>query len=566
MRMSSLFAPTLREAPGDAEAASHRLLVRAGFIRPLASGIYGFLPLGLRTLSRVASVVRAEMDRAGALEIQLPALLPAEPWQATGRWDAYGDLMFRLRDRSGRQLCLGPTHEEALTPLVGAARVSHRDLPLNLYQIQWKYRDEPRPRSGLVRAREFLMKDAYSFDRDVDGLRASYEQMIGAYARTFDRCAVETRMVEADPGLIGGDVNHEFMAPAAVGEDRFVACSSCSYAANLEAARASVPEASEAPLEPLTEIHTPGRPGIKAVVELLGIRPQDMLKAMVYEVGGRVHVILVPGDREVNEPKLRRALAGADVRRVEEHDFDRVGMVKGYVGPQGLRDATVVADVRVRAGRNWVTGANRLDHHVTGANLNTDFAVDVWAEIATVEGGDECPTCRGSLVLNRAIELGHCFQLGTRYSEPLGATFTDEDSSSRPLVMGCYGIGVSRIVAAVAEQRHDDAGLRWPRVVAPSDAVVLPLNMDSPAVVSESEALYSELTSRDVGVVHDDRQASAGVKFADADLIGWPVQVIVGRRGVEEGVIEVKERATGERRRVPRGEAVDLVLERLASA
>ncbi|MBI2238667.1 MAG: proline--tRNA ligase, partial [Actinobacteria bacterium] len=517
---------------------------------------------------KVERIVREEMDGAGAQEVRMPAIVPSEPWKVTGRWQAYAQeqLMFTLRDRSGRELGLGPTHEEVVTPLVAQEYESYRDLPVNLYQIQWKYRDEARPRSGLLRGREFLMKDAYSFDRDAEGMRVSYDKMVEAYQAIFDRCGLTYRVVEADPGLIGGDVNHEFMAPAEVGEDLFVECTSCDYAANLEAAKTASPEDFSGEPEPLAEVHTPERATIREVVDLLGVPAERMLKTMAYEIGEQLAVILVAGDREVNEGKLRRAFAPAEVRMLEDEDFARHGLVKGYVGPQGLTGVTVVADHRVRGGGNWVTGANKSDYHVTGANRGRDFDVDRWEDLATVHEGDPCPRCASPMRVGKSIEVGHTFQLGTKYSDPLKATFVDEDGIERPFLMGCYGIGMTRIVSAVAEQHHDGAGLAWPKVVAPYEVVVIVANRDHEGAASEGERIYRELAERGVEVVIDDRDETAGVKFADADLIGYPVQVVVGKRGVEAGTVDLKLRATGERSAAELGRAVDAAVELLEGA
>jgi prolyl-tRNA synthetase len=549
MRMSKLFARTLREAPAEAEVTSHRLLLRGAFIRKLVAGFYTWLPLGFRILKKVEAIIREEMDATGAQEIRMPIVLPAEPWKATGRWQNYGEVMFKLKDRHGRELGLGPTQEEVVTPLVAAEFSSYRDLPVNLYQIEWKYRDEFRPRFGLLRVREFLMKDAYSFDRDEEGMRASYEAMFEAYRRIFDRCGLEYRIVEADPGSIGGDVNHEFLALSPVGEDQFVYCENGDYTADIEAAtqRPSEP-APEGELAPLAPIATPGRSSIEAVSEQLGTPPSEMLKCMLYDAGGQAVAILIPGDREVNEKKVARAVWPAPVRMFEDADFERRGLIKGFVGPQGLPDdVVVIADLSVRAGRNWVTGANLADTHVTGANVDRDFRVDRWEDVAQVRPGDPCPVCGGRLNVGKGIVVGHIYQLGTRYSKPLKATFIDEDGTEQPYQMGCYGIGLGRIIAVAAEQFSDDAGLRWPKALAPFDAVVIPTNMDQPAVVEAAERLYGELAARGLAVVIDDRDDTAGVKFADADLIGYPVQVVVGKRGIAQGVADLKLRASGER-------------------
>ena len=553
MRATELFARTLRDAPADEEARSAQLLIRGAFVRKLMAGVYTMLPLGLRVLRKVEAIVREEMDAAGAQEVRMPAILPSDPWKVTGRWDAYAaeQLMFVLHDRHGRELGLGPTHEEVVAPLVDADYSSYKDFPVNLYQVQWKYRDEARPRSGLVRAREFLMKDAYSFDRDIDGLRASYAGMVDAYRRIFDRCGLDYRVVEADPGLIGGDVNHEFMAPADIGEDLFVQCANCDYAANVEAAVAAEPEPSSEERRQLEKVSTPGRATIEAVADLLGVPHERILKTMLYRAGDRPAAILVPGDRNVSEAKLRRAFTPEPVESFTDADFQAEGLLKGYVGPQGLEGVTIVADPSVRGGSNWVTGANEADTHATGVNEGRDFTVDRWEHLVEVREGDRCPRCGGTLRMGRSIEVGHTFQLGTRYSEPLKTTFVDEDGIERPFLMGCYGLGVSRVIAAVAEQHSDEAGLRWPRAVAPFHAVVVATNMDQPEVVEAAERAYAELTDVGIESVLDDREVSAGVKFADADLIGYPLQVVVGKRGLEAGTVDVKVRATGDARQLP---------------
>jgi prolyl-tRNA synthetase len=551
MRASKLFARTLREAPAEAEVTSHRLLLRAAYIRKLMAGVYTWLPLGWRTLRKIEQIIREEMDASGAQEIRLPIVLPAEPWKVTGRWDTYGELMFKLKDRHERDLGLGPTHEEAVTPLVAGEFTSYRDLPVNLYQVEWKYRDEFRPRFGLLRLREFLMKDAYSFDRDERAMRESYQAMVEAYRRVFDRCGLEYRVAEADPGEIGGDVNHEFVAVAPIGEDEFVYCENCDYAANVEAASAKLPEpAPEQGLEPLTDVTTPGRSSNQAVSELLGRSASEMLKCILYDAGGRTVAVLVPGDREVGDEKVARAMWPTPVRLFEDDDFSARGLVKGFVGPEGLpEDLTIIADHSVRAGLNWITGANVVDHHVTGANVDRDFRVDRWEDVSRVRQGDPCPRCGGRLQLSRGIVVGHTYQLGTRYSKPLKATFVDEDGTEQPYQMGCYGIGLTRIVASAVEQASDEHGMKWPKALAPYDAVVIPTNMDQPEVVEAADHIYRELGVAGLEAVLDDREVTAGVKFADADLIGYPVQVVIGKRGIQAGTVDLKLRATGERSR-----------------
>ena len=567
MRLSRLFAPTLRDDPAEADIASHRLLLRAAFIRQLAAGVYTTLPLGLRTIRRIEAIVREEMDASGAQEIRMPILLPAEPWKATGRWDLYGELMFRLNDRHGREMLLGPTQEEAITPLIDAEVPSYRDLPVNLYQIEWKYRDEFRPRFGLLRGREFLMKDAYTFDRDEEGMRASYRTMYDAYVRIFDRLGLDSVVVEAEPGQIGGGENHEYMARAEVGEDRFVECEHGDYLADWKAATPRPPEAAPEGTEPLAIVDTPEAPTIEAVATLLGRPPERCLKTMLYDVGGRSLAVLVPGDREVEEAKLERVFFPTTVRRFEDADFAQRGFTKGFVGPQGMgEDVVILADHTVRGGNDWVAGANEPDRHATGVNSPRDFRVDRSEDVVALRDGDRCPNCGGTLHVGRAIVLGHIYQLHTHYSARLGATFIDEDGTERPFLMGSYGIGISRILAAAVEQFHDDAGLRLPKHLAPFEVAVVIANRDHEGVVAEAERIYGSLRERGVDAVLDDREQAAGVKFNDADLIGYPVQVVVGKRGIEAGTVDLKLRATGERSSAPAADAVSAVVDLLASA
>ncbi len=567
MRWSELFARTLREDPAEAEVPSHRLLLRAAFIRKVAAGIYTTMPLGLRTMNRIERIVREEMDAAGSQELRMPIVLPAEPWKKTGRWQAYGDLIFRLEDRHGREFLLGPTQEEVVAPLVQQEFPSYRDLPANVYQVEWKYRDEFRPRYGLLRGREFLMKDAYTFDRDEDGMRASYRSMYEAYERVFDRCGLDYVIVEADPGTIGGGVNHEFMALADVGEDLFVRCENGDYLADTEAATPRPPESVGGDLEPLTEVETPGAVTIELMVEQMGVAPQAALKCIFFDVEGRAVAVLVPGDREVGEEKLARLHFPERVRRFEDEDFDTHGFPKGFVGPQGLGpEVTIFADPSVRGRVNWATGANRTDVHVTGANLDRDFRVDRWEDLVQIREGDRCPVDGGELHIGRSIVVGHIYQLGTYYSAPLEATYQDEDGSQKLYVMGSYGIGISRIMAAVVEQHHDDAGLVWPKILAPFEVVVIAANADDPGVASEAERVDRELAERGVESVLDDRPERAGVKFADADLVGFPVQVVVGTRGLGRGTVDLKLRADGRRSQAPIAEATQGVVDLLAIA
>jgi prolyl-tRNA synthetase len=568
MRMSQLFLRTLRDDPADAEVDSHRLLVRAGFIRRVASGVYSYLPLGSRVVRKIAQIVREEMDAAGAQELSLPILQPLELWERSGRNATYGPELFRLQDRKETGFCLSPTAEEVITSTVANEYSSYRDLPVNLYQINWKYRDELRPRFGILRGREFLMKDAYSFDADEEGLKRSYRQMFDAYTRVFTRCGLTFRPVEGEAGQMGGDVNHEFMAVAAVGEDEFVWCKSCDYAANTQVATRGAPtDGGVAPagdISAIEKVHTPDLPGIAGVADELGVPPGELLKSIAFDVDGEVGLALVAGDREVNPYLLQKAVAPRTARLFDDEDFEqRPELPKGYIGPHLPGVSLVVADRFVRSGAAWVTGANEPDYHVRRAVLDRDFHVDVWADIAQVVTGDPCPRCGEPLSVDRGIEVGQVFQLGTKYTEALECTYTDEGGEQHPMVMGCYGIGVTRTVAAVAEEHHDDLGFAWPAAVAPYDVhlVALPSQGDQSAdVVAAAERLYDDLTAAGVEVLYDDRDARPGIKFADADLLGMPTRLTVGARGLARGVVERRDRATGDEDELATGDVVAAVL------
>lgn len=570
MRMSTLFLRTLREDPADAEVPSHKLLVRAGYIRRIAAGIYSWLPLGKLVLDNVAAIVRAEMDAIGGQEVLLPALLPREPYELSRRWYDYGPEMFRLQDRRGADYCLGPTHEEMMTLLVKGEYSSYKDLPLTLYQIQTKYRDERRPRSGIIRGREFVMKDSYSFNLDDADQQRSYDDHRRAYARIFDRLGLDYRIVAAMSGAMGGSRSEEFLAPAAAGEDTFVSCPNGDYAANVEAAEAAPPSPRDqadsadpvADAPPMEDLHTPGVPGIDAVVEHLNARSggamsaADMLKTILAKVDGAPVAVLVPGDRDVHEERFAAALTPAVVELFDEADFAaRPDLVRGYAGPQGMagRGVRVLADVRVAPGSAWVTGANVADHHVRYAVAGRDFVADGTVDVATVAAGDPCPRCGAPLEFGRAIEIGHIFQLGRKYTTALDLRVSGADGTLTTVTMGSYGVGVSRAIAAVAEQTADAAGLCWPAAIAPADVHVVAVGKkEQPAA---AERLAAELEAAGVRVLLDDRGLSAGVAFADADLIGVPTIVIVGKALVD-GEVEVKDRRSGDRRRVPLADAV----------
>ncbi|HUP20180.1 MAG TPA: proline--tRNA ligase [Gemmatimonadota bacterium] len=547
MRWSRAFIPTLKEDPADAEVVSHRLMVRAGLVRPVARGVYTYLPLMQRVLLKIQRIVREELDAIGAVELVMPILSPAELWRETGRWELYGPLMVRVVDRHGREYALGPTHEEVITDLVRGEVRSYRQLPLNLYQIQTKYRDEIRPRFGVMRAREFLMKDAYSFHADEASLDATYRDYVEAYGRIFERCGLVFRAVEAASGEIGGDVSHEFMVLAETGESGVLSCPACGYAASSERAEA-VPAAHVLPPghapKPLEEIATPGRTTVADVAELLGRPAEAFVKTLLYQADGRTVAVLVRGDREVLEGKLAQVLG---VGAVELAGAERVrevtGAEVGFAGPVGLPDdVRVVADWSLAGRGDFVAGANRTDHHVTGLEIGRDVEPDQWADVALLVGGDACPRCGEGLDEGRGIEVGHVFKLGTKYSEAMDAAYLDENGERRHFQMGCYGLGVTRTAAAAIEQNHDEGGIVWPTAIAPFEVEVIPLNMDSEAVVAAAEEIYAASRQAGLEALLDDRPDRAGSKFADADLVGIPWRIVVGDRGLKDGVVEVASR------------------------
>lgn len=549
LRMSALYAPTLKEDPADAEIASHRLLLRAGMIRKTASGIYTFLPLGQRVLSKIENIVREEMNATGAQEVMMPALQPAEIWHESGRWNDYGPELMRLNDRHDHGLCLGPTHEELITALIRNELRSYKQLPCSLYQIQVKFRDEIRPRFGLLRSREFIMKDAYSFHATQESLQETYDAMSEAYGKICERCGLEYRPVEADSGQIGGKVTTEFMALAEAGEAELVYCS-CGYAADTEAGECLArPTVYEVPA--MEKISTPGVRTIEELAEFLGIPATSTVKALSgKDADGKLVVMFVPGDHELNEIKAERAVPGFTLLTDEE--MVAFGLHKGSMGPVGLPEgARVVAAHSLQAVPQWVVGANEDDFHYVGARLGVDFRVDQWADLCVVRPGDCCPECGLPLDGARGIEVSQVFQLGTKYSDAMGATFADEDGNEQPFIMGCYGVGVSRTLAAVVEQHNDEHGIMWPMSVAPAHICVIPLTVGDEEVQPTAERLASEFAKLGFDVVIDDRNERAGVKFADADLIGWPLQVVVGKRGLAAGEVEVKLRRTGEKESVP---------------
>lgn len=567
MRQSGTFIPTLKESPADAEVASHRLLVRGGFMRRVASGIYDFLPLGVVVIGKIMAIIREEMSAAGAQEVLLPILQPRELWEESGRWSRYGDEMMRFSDRAGREFGLGPTHEEIITDLVRNNTSSYRDLPLNLYQIGPKFRDEMRPRFGLLRGREFLMKDGYSFDRDEESMLVSYQKMYEAYGKIFSRCGCTWRAVEADTGLIGGDVSHEFMVPAEIGEAQIAYCRSCDYAANIERAEyaRSVPGGPRPDLEP-EKVHTPDKRTIQAVSEFLDSAPERFIKCLIYLVEDKPVAVLVPGDREVNETKLGRAL-GTDIFRLfAEEDWPRYpALLQGFVGPVGLAGVEILAEASLEDAADLVCGANVADHHLLHVGPGRDFKPARYEDLASAREGDACPRClKGRLHLEAGIEVGQVFQLKTKYSLPLKALYRDEAGESLPMVMGTYGIGVSRLMAAIVEQRHDERGINWPAAVAPAHLHVLPLDWGREEVRAEAETLYREARELGIQVLLDDRDERAGVKFADAGLIGIPWRAVIGKEFLASGNLELQPRG-GESEQLGRRALLEKVREMIVA-
>lgn len=552
MLATKLYAPTLREVPSDADVVSQQLMFRAGFMRKTANGLYSFLPLGWKSIKKIEAIVREEMDRASAQEIMMPILQPAEIWKESGRWNAYGAEMMRINDRHDNEFCLGPTHEEMITTLVKNEINSYRQLPVNLYQIQSKFRDERRPRYGLMRSREFIMKDAYSFDVDEAGLDESYKSMYDAYTRIFTRCGLTFRPVEADSGAIGGSGTHEFMAIAEAGEADIVYCTKCDYAANIEIGKPGIIKQDEEVLQELSVVDTPNASTIEAVAEMLNLPLHKTIKAVVFSIDGKVVLAIVRGDHEVNEVAVQHAVLGSvEPEMATSEELEKVGLTAGFISPVGLQQTdefAIVVDESVMETYNVCGGANKKDAHYVNINPKRDFNVEdiIVAPIRLITKDDVCPKCGGALEHAKGIEVGQVFKLGTKYSEALQATFLDQNGRPNPMIMGCYGIGVSRTLAAAIEQYHDENGIIWPRSIAPFEAVIVPINAKDEALMSTSQTIYTALQNAGVDVLLDDRKDRAGVKFKDADLIGYPLRITVSKNTLENNEVEIQIRKSGE--------------------
>ncbi|WP_273483695.1 proline--tRNA ligase [Desulforamulus ruminis] len=567
MRTTQMLMPTLREVPAEAEVVSHQLLLRAGFIRKLASGVYTYLPLAMRVLQKIERIVREEMNRQGGQELLMPIIQPAEIWLESGRWHVYGPELFRLKDRHDRDFCLGPTHEEVITLLVRGEVRSYKQMPLLLYHITNKYRDERRPRFGLMRGREFIMKDLYSFDRNEEELDVSYQKMHEAYTNVFTRCGLKFRPVEADSGAIGGSSTHEFMVLADSGEAAILYCSHCDYAANIE--KASLPaaglDAAVPPLE-LEQVSTPGQKSAAEVAQFFGLETSQVIKTMIYRTDKELVAALVRGDRDVNEIKLLNVLGALTVELAGETEVQQAtGAPTGYAGPVGLKKIRMVADHEVMALVNAVAGANQGDAHYKNVNPDRDFKPELVADIRMVQAGESCANCGGTLEEARGIEVGQIFKLGTKYSKTLGATYLDENGKEQPIVMGCYGIGVSRTMAAAIEQNHDADGIVWPASIAPYHAVVVPVSAKDQGQMELAGDLYDQLNRLGVETILDDRAERPGVKFKDADLIGYPLRIVVGAKALSEGVVEVRQRRSGQVDLLPVDQLAEKVKEILTS-
>jgi len=552
MRWTEALIPTLKEDPQEAEVISHKLMIRAAFIRKLSSGVYSYLPLGFRVLAKIEAIIREELDAKGSQEVLLPAIHPPEIWKKTGRYDLLGQVLIKFKDRRDKEFVLGPTHEEIITDLVANSVKSYKDLPLVLYQIQTKFRDEPRPRFGVIRTSEFIMKDAYSFDCDVEGMEKSYKKMYDAYCRIFERCSLPYIAVEADPGIMGGNISHEFMVPSEAGEDKIIVCEKCKYAASTHVAKCRVSsqsrggQSSKEKKLPIAEVETPGITTIEKVSALLKVGPEKLVKTLIYKCDDKIIVLLVRGDFEANDVKLKNYLKCGILELADEKTIqEATGAPVGFSGPVRLNNVRIVADNSVKDMVNFVTGANKKDAHLVNVNIDRDFETKEFADLRMITEGDSCPECGSAIKMKTAMEIGHTFKLGTKYSETLGAKFLDKDGATRAIVMGCYGIGVNRIMASLIETSNDKDGIIWPLSIAPYQVIIIALNVENKKVKESAEDSYAKLIQAGYDVLYDDRNESAGIKFKDADLIGIPVKVIIGERNAKKGIVELKDRKTG---------------------
>ena len=549
MRYSEMFLPTGREVPSDAEVISHQLMIRAGMIRKLTSGIYSYLPLGYRVIRKLEQIIREEMDKAGAQEVHLSMVQPAELWEESGRWTHYGKELLRFHDRHDHEYCLGPTHEEVITSLVRNEIKTYRQLPRNLYQIQTKFRDEVRPRFGVMRCREFGMKDAYSFDVDEEGAEKSYEKMFAAYNNIFRRCGLQFRSVEADSGSIGGKYSHEFMVMAESGEDAIVFCEKCSYAANLEKAEVACPEKKlifEEDFLPLENVNTPDVRTIEEVSAFLKVNPQAIVKTLIFSADGKPYAVLIGGDQEVNEIKVKNYLGASELELAsDEMIMQATGAPRGFAGPVNIK-IPILIDYSVIDMINFVTGANKENYHIKNVNIGRDFKVDAFADFRVITDKDKCPRCGGGIKFARGIEVGHVFKLGTKYSKAMKAVYLDKDGQEKIMIMGCYGIGIGRTVAAGIEQNYDENGIVWPMPLAPYHVIITPVNVNEKNIMDAAENLYNSMKTLGIDVIFDDRDERAGVKFKDAELIGIPLRITIGQKNLSQGNVELKIRKTGE--------------------
>lgn len=560
MKFSRLFLKTLKETPNDAEVISHKLMIRAGMIKKLASGVYSYMPVGYRVLRKIENIVREELGKAGAQEVLMPVLQPAELWEESGRWGRMGAEMMTIKDRHNRDFVLGPTHEEVITDIVRKEIKSYKELPVNLYQIQTKFRDERRPRFGLMRGREFLMKDGYSFHASEESLEAEYQNMRKAYSRIFKRCGLTFRAVEADSGAIGGDTTHEIMVLAESGEDDVIYCSHCEYAANIEKAESSVElkDSTEAE-KALEKVSTPDKQSIEEVAEFLGMPADKTVKGMIFKSDEKFILALIRGDYEVNEVKLKNALRLPEIELATNEEIEALGLVKGFIGPVGVKNLTIVADLTVKGMKNYVTGGNEVDYHNINTNHERDYKADMFADIRTVKVGEKCPRCsEGELKIARGIEVGQVFKLGKKYSESMNCVYLDENGKTKEMIMGCYGIGVSRTMASTIEQNYDENGIIWPMAIAPYHVALIPANVKDAEQMAVADKLYQKMLEEGIEVVMDDRDERAGFKFKDADLIGFPIKLVVGK-GVTNGKVEVSLRKTGAKEEINVEEVMDYI-------